>query len=129
MADILQAGMAWLSGQLRSHAGQAVTYARAYDEVEITATPGSKPMRVLDEFGVRVDWTGQDWLIAAADLVLDGDAVEPRRGDEVTHVSGGFTLVYEVLSPGGDEPCWRWSDPHHTTYRVHTKLVDREPYG
>lgn len=129
MADILRTGLAWLSGQLKSHAGQTVTYIRAYDEVELTATLGSKPMRLADEFGARLDWTGQDFLIAADDLILDGDPQYPARGDLIVHVVDDTQRTYEVLSPGGTEPPWRWSDPHHTTYRVHTKLIEQEPYS
>jgi hypothetical protein len=28
---------------------------------------------------------------------------------------------------GNDEPEWRYSDPHRTTYRIHTKLIEASP--
>jgi hypothetical protein len=29
------------------------------------------------------------------------------------------------MAPGG-EPVWRWSDPYHQVYRIHTKCVSEE---
>ena len=33
--------------------------------------------------------------------------------------------TYEVMAPGG-EPVWRWSDPYHQVYRIHTKCITEE---
>ena len=38
MADLLADGAAWLAGQLKSHASQAVTYERGVDTVAVQAT-------------------------------------------------------------------------------------------
>ena len=42
-------------------------------------------------------------------------------GDTIAY--GGRT--FEVMAPGG-EPVWRWSDPYHQVYRIHTKCVSEE---
>ena len=130
MADVLADGMAWLDAQLRAHASESVTYSRdPYGQVDLDATRGSKPMRTLTDFGPRVDFTMQDWLVTASDLVIGGEPVTPRRGDKIYAVSRGMQQTYEVLSPGGDEPVWRWSDASEVTRRVHSKLITEEPYA
>ena len=130
MGDFLADGMAWLDAQLRAHASESVTYSRdPYDDLEILATRGSKPMRTLTDLGPRIDFTMQDWFLAASELVIDGEPVTPRKGDRIYAVSRGMQQTYEVLSPGGDEPVWRWSDASEVTRRVHTKLIGEEAYA
>lgn len=130
MADVLADGMAWLDAQLRAHASESVTYSRdPYGDLEILATRGSKPMRTMADFGPRIDFTVQDWFIAASELVIDGEPATPRKGDRIYAISRGMLQTYEVLSPGGDEPAWRWSDASEVTLRVHTKLKAEEAYA
>lgn len=124
MGDFLSGGAAWLSAQLRSHAGKPVTYVRGEDSISLLAVPGNKPMRTMSDFGARVDYTMQDWLIAASDLVIGGVRQYPERKDIIDVVEGAWVRRYEVLSPGGDEPAWRWSDPNNVAMRVHTKLIE-----
>lgn len=125
MANLLRDGMDWLTGKLIEHAGESITYSRGRSSVSITATVGKTLLKLADEYGTRVEWADQDFLIRAADLVLDGEAVEPQRGDTVRWARGGTTYVFEVLAPG-NEPAWRWADEHRTMYRVHAKEVERE---
>ena len=123
MSDMLADGEAWLSGQLKAYASESVVYSRdPYDGVELSATRGDKPMRTMSDFGPRVDYTMQDWLIPAADLILGGEAATPRKGDTITATSRGLTQIYEVLSPSPGEPVWRWSGAGEVTLRVHAKL-------
>lgn len=126
MANLLQTGMAWLSGQLKANASQSVLYVRAYDQFQVLAVKGNKPMRVEGDFGPRIEWTGQDWIVPAADLRIAGELEEPARHDRIYETSGGVTREYEVLPPSDGEPPWRWSDPYRTLLRIHTKLVAEE---
>lgn len=119
MADLLQTGAAWLAGKLSASAGQEVSYRRASASVTVNATLGSTLLQLGDDQGgVRMERTDRDFIITAADLVLSGAATLPEKGDTILH--DGRT--YEVLAPG-DEPVWRWSDPHRTLLRIHTKLI------
>jgi len=124
MTDMLQEGMAWLAAQRKAHMSKTVTYKRGDSSVQIAATPGSTVARLPDAYGMEIRVVMRDYLITAADLVLDGQTVEPEPGDQVEEIIGSKTYVHEVTSPGADEPCWRYSDPYHNTIRVHTKHVE-----
>jgi len=102
--------------------GQAVTYARGGNSAAITACPGANPhRRAMAEGGAEfaIDAQVRDWLVAAADLVLAGATVEPRRGDRITTESGE---VWELLELDGG-PVWDWSDPANRIRRLHTKRI------
>lgn len=127
MANMLRNGTDWLHRKLKQHAGESLVYSRGAQSVTVTAPMGKTMMRLDNSQtgGAIIEWTDADFLIAAADLVLGGSAVEPERGDKIRWTKEGITRVFEVLAPGG-EPCWRWSDEHQTVYRIHTKQVGTE---
>jgi hypothetical protein len=72
---------------------------------------------------VLVRHESRDFLLLAADLVLDGTSTLPQRGDRIYESQGDQTYVYEVTAPA-KEPCWRYSDPYRKTLRIHTKQVE-----
>jgi hypothetical protein len=123
MADLLEKACAWLGGMQSAHLSHPVTYCRANNSVQVAATVGKTTFDIDDGYGVVERWESRDFLIAAADLVLDGIAVLPAAGDRIREVQDGRTFVYEVLAPG-KEPCWRYSDPYRMTLRIHTKQVE-----
>jgi hypothetical protein len=123
MSDLLEAGMAWLASQLKTHVSRLVIYQRDDAQVAIQATVGRTLLKLDDgEGGVVLQWTDRDFLISAADLVLGGSLTLPQRGDRIRETLGAVTRVYEVMAPG-DEPPWRHSDPYGKVLRIHTKLV------
>ena len=75
--------------------------------------------------GVLESFESRDFLVRAADLVLDGQKTLPERGDRVHETQDGTVYIYEVMAPGR-EPHYRFSDPYRRTLRIHTKLVDTE---
>lgn len=121
MADLIKSGAAWLAGKLQSHAGQAVTYSRSGASVEVTATVGNTEFETTDAEGFFTRSQSRDFIIEAADLILSGSTVLPERGDVITEVVDGTTHTYEVLPFGADGETFRFSDPHRTILRVHTK--------
>lgn len=125
MADLFADAMGWLSDQLQAHASVAVTYGRGTRSVALSATRGKSLLRLSDGGAGRIEWTDQDFLFPAADLVLGGEPTEPRRGDTIRLADGTSALVYEVQAPAG-EPPWRWSDAQRTTLRVHAKYIRTE---
>jgi hypothetical protein len=128
MGDLLKDGLAWLTTQLKASASQPVTYVRGSDMIAVYATLGQKLLKLDDGLGgVRMEWTDMDFLIAAADLVLDGQPLIPTRGDTILVTAGESVETYEVL-PYGNEPAWRWADPHQSILRIHGKHIDDEPY-
>ncbi len=124
MSDMLEAANQWLAEKLQAHASRQVVYRRGSDEVALQATVGRTLLKLDDGYGgVRIQWTDRDFLIRAEELVLGGQKVLPQRGDQILETDGQETLVFEVMAPG-DEPEWRWSDPHRQVLRIHTKQID-----
>ena len=125
MADLLGQAAAWLDDQRVRHLSRPVTYARGEHSVEVQAAIGHTAFEVDDGTGVLEQYESRDFIVRAADLVLDGASVTPARGDRIREEQDGMVYVYEVMAPGR-EPCWRYSDPHRRALRIHTKLVDTE---
>ena len=125
MADLLEQSSDWLDGQRKKHLAKAVTYCRGQAEVEVLATVGRTTFEIESSTGVSERFEARDFVITAADLVLDGVVVMPERGDRIKETAGSQTLVYEVVGPGS-EPCWRYSDPYRLAIRVHTKQAGAE---
>ena len=119
MADLIAQGAAWLTNQRRASASQTVTYSRGTASVSISAAIGNSAF-TLDNGNVVLNLESRDYLFAAADLVLNGNAVTPLPGDRITEADG---QVYEVLPIAG-EPAWRYSDNARTSLRVHTRQVE-----
>ena len=128
MADLLKSGLAWLTSQLTAHASEIVTYARGYDSTEVHATLGRKLLKLSDEFGIRIEWTDMDFLIPTVDLAFDGEPFTPLRGDQLFVTIDETTVEQFEVFPFGDEPAWRWADPHHSIVRIHAKHIGSEPY-
>lgn len=96
-------------------------------QVAVQATIGRTMLKLSDGLGgTRIEWTERDYIIATVDLVIAGDEIEPRGGDTIEEMVDTDPHVYEVTPYGsriGDEPAWRWADPHHQMRRVHTKRI------
>lgn len=122
MPDLLGKGAAWLEGQRRTHLTRSVTYRRGVQQVELPATKGRQVFELTDEQGFATRVETHDWLVTAADLVLIGEPVTPKRGDQVLEQIGTAVFTYEVLEMPGVPP-WTWSDELKITRRIHTKLV------
>lgn len=123
MSDMLQNGVAWLGALMKAHCSRTVSYQRASQSVELVACLGRTIFRVSDGRGgeIRVQMT--DWIVDAADLVLDGEVVEPEEGDCIVDGGGPAAAIYQVAAPPGDEPAWRTTDGYRARLRIHTELV------
>jgi hypothetical protein len=125
MSDLLQQASNWLEDQRTRHAASTSQYVRGSRSVDLLATVGKTTFDVDDGYGVLVRYESRDFLILAADLVLDGLPLIPQRGDRIQETQGGTTFIYEVTAPG-KEPCWRYSDPYRKTLRIHSKQIGAE---
>jgi hypothetical protein len=129
MTDLLRAGAKMLNAVQRQHCSQEITYHRGEDSVVLSATIGTSRGTVSLEYGMREQWIARDYLISVDDLVLDGERVQPARGDRIVETAldsddeATATVTHEVLPPSAEEPAWRFSDEHRLRYRVHTKQV------
>jgi hypothetical protein len=120
MANILQDGAAWLSGQLQDHAAIAIVYSRGSATVAINATVGRTEFAVTDGTGMELRYESRDYLFPAASLILSGAAALPTEGDRITETVGG--AVYDVLAPSGSQ-VYRYVDEFRLSFRVHTKAA------
>ena len=125
MADLLRKASDWLEEQRTRHAASTVEYVRGSRSAEIPASIGKTTFEVGDGYGVLVRHESRDFLVLAADLVLDSVTTVPERGDRVRETHGRQVFVYEVTAPG-KEPCWRYSDAYRKALRIHTTQVDTE---
>lgn len=123
--DVLQRASDWWEDQRTRFATRVVTYLRGNSSVEVLATIGRTEFEIAGEYGVVEKAESRDFLILAADLVLDRQATLPERGDRIRETQNATTFVYEVMAPG-QEPPWRYSDAYRKTLRIHTKEVDAE---
>jgi hypothetical protein len=110
----------WLPGQAAQVAGVTVTYTRGGTTRTLSALEGRTVFASQQEGAPRIEFGDRDYLIELADLTAFGD---PQIGDRITETLAGVQRVFEVRTPGTGEPAWRWSDPGHTRYRVHTTRV------
>lgn len=110
----------WLPGQAAQVAGVTVTYTRGAVTRTVAALEGRTVFASQMDGGPRVEFGDRDYLIEAADLTAFGD---PQLGDRITETLNGVSRTWEVKTPGTGDPAWRWSDPGHTRYRVHTIQV------
>jgi len=131
MSGLLEKGSNWLEVQRHEHLTRTVVYQRGSESVELAATVGRTLFEQADEFGVVHRTESRDFLVRAADLVLEGIPALPKAGDRIRETAGDQTFVYEVMafgSPTGGrpEPPFRYSDPYRRTLRIHTKHVGTE---
>ncbi len=125
---MLEQGAAWLDDQRHTHLTQLVSYQRGVDVVELAVTIGRTEFEQADEYGVLHRIESRDYILRTADLVLAGETVLPKAGDQIRETDGAVTHVYEVMAPSG-EPPWRYSDPYRVALRIHTKHVKTETDG
>jgi len=123
MSDLLQQGSDWLEDQRTRHATRIVTYHRGLASIDVSATVGRTVFEVVGASGVAEKIEARDYLLLAADLVIDDQRTLPNRGDRIRETVGSTSFLYEVMAPGR-EPHYRYSDPYRKTLRIHTKHVD-----
>lgn len=91
--------------------------------VEILAVPGRTEHEVVDDTGLVSTVHSQDWIVWAADLVLDDQVTLPKRNSDVVEELGedGETVVatFQVAHPGGTEP-FSYMSASRLLVRVHT---------
>ncbi len=116
MADLFQSGMSFLASHLKAGASQTVTYHRGDEEFEIQATIG-RFSQTFDAFGGTLQETEDlDFIVTAADLAIDGTAIEPQRADWIE-----YRGRHNVGRPDGAQRPPFEVDEYGVSYRIHTK--------
>lgn len=122
MVDLLQQGSRWLQDRQRQHLARAITYRRGGLSVVLQATVGRTEFEQATDYGIALQSEARDYVVHAADLVLNGERIEPEVGDKVEETIDGTTWVYEVMSLGSEQ-CFRYVDSDTFAMRIHTKRV------
>ena len=125
MANVLKTASSWLEDQRHEYTTETVRYERGVDGVDLSATIGRTLFEVDSGYGVIERIESRDFLVLTSDLMLEGVAALPQRGDRIRETQGATIYVYEVMAPG-KEPHYRCSDPYRKTLRIHTKHVATE---
>ncbi len=125
MTDLLQQASDWLEAKRTQYASRVVSYTRGAASVDVPATIGKTTFEVDDGYGVMVRHESRDFLVLAADLILNGQQERPQRGDRIREAQNQQMFIYEVSAPG-QQPCWRFSDSFRKTFRIHTQQVAEE---
>jgi hypothetical protein len=107
-----------------AHTSVAITYRRGARQVSITATPASTELEVVANDGTATRRRVRDYKIDVADLVFDGEQLEPRSGDVIVETIAGDDVTFEVFEPAEGESSWRFADSDRTRARIHTREVE-----
>jgi hypothetical protein len=125
MPDMLATGSAWLTSQMKAHVATSIVYRRGTASVTISnATLGSSSAEVLEQGQMLVRKETQDFIIDAAQLVLNSVTVKPEEGDTIDRTVGEETWRYEVMPLLPLAAPWRYADPpYNLRLRVHSGKV------
>lgn len=125
---LLEDGETFLNATFDATESVEVTYSvsphDAGSSVTLNATAGTPASELEPGTFTANQSDNRDFIIQAADIVIDSNRVIPDAGHRITQVNGGVTYVYEVMDIFGDGP-WRWHGVGYTTYRIHTTLISQ----
>jgi hypothetical protein len=124
MNNLLQEAAAWLGQALQGPAGIEGVYVRGATQTgPIVGVPTQHEYEVVDdETQLPTKVVAYDWTFLAADLVIGGAPITPRKGDRWKPVVSGVEETYEVL-PLGKRPAGERLDTSGVLILVHTKRV------
>jgi len=125
MSDILQDAATWLAGKQKSFLAQTITYTRGNDSVEITAMAAKSTYQVDNGHGIIEEVTLQDFIIDAADLIIDDIEILPQRDDIIEWGVAGVATRFLVCGMPGVPPFQR--DAYRGRLRIHTKEIEAAP--
>lgn len=91
--------------------------------IPLTVYVGNTLFKIEDRDGQRMEWGDRDYLIPVVDLNVADVLFQPAKGHYIEEVLDNVTVIFELSAPS-NEPVWRWSDPEHITYRIHTKRMN-----
>ncbi len=122
MTNRLERGSQWLSEQIDHYAASSVLYRRGSLTVPVQAGKGRSTFEITDRSGILVEIESRDFLISAANLLLDDLPILPEVGDRIIETIGGKLQAYEVSNFGAEQP-YRFCDPYRYKLRIHTRYV------
>jgi hypothetical protein len=122
MTNVLEQGSQWLSDQIDQYAASSVLYRRGSLTVPVQAGKGRTTFELTDTSGILISIESRDFLISAANLLLDDIPALPEVGDRIIETVGEELHAYEVSNFGAEQP-YRFCDPFRHKLRVHTRYI------
>jgi hypothetical protein len=119
--NLLRKASAWLARTHAQSVSDSVIYSRGSTSVRVSAGIGSSNFQFTDSEGFVDHVKTRDFLIRPSELKLDYVPIDPKPGDRIVTDCGD---TYEVMAVNG-EPCWRWSDPFQSRFRIHASLINQ----
>lgn len=124
MADVIGEAMSFLDAELKAHASKPVVYSDGGVSITVMAQIGFSRLAVSGNEGeATIVRTDRDFLISVSDLYNGSTRLIPKEGATLAEVVGGKTFTYRVEKPTTGDNAWRYSDPHHKRYRIHTRQI------
>ncbi len=115
----------WVSKRRSETSEVPITYSQEGNLISLCATPGKTIFRYTDDHGMSQRKQSRDYLISVSDAVINDVLIRPKDGDIIVEETLLERYTYEVGAFNG-EPHFRFSGTYRQTFRVHTKLVNRE---
>ena len=119
MSNVFSASMPYMVAAFKGNAGETGIYARGpYQIPDLIGTRGDNSLTLDSSMSVRIEADEVDWIVAAADLVINGQPTLPLRGDKYT-VNGE---TFQVMPRGNNLQPFS-NEATGQQIRIHTKKV------
>lgn len=90
--------------------------------IPLTVWIGNTLFKTMDRDNQRMEWGDRDYLIPVDILKVGSALFLPTKEHWIEEVLPEGNQTYHLSAPE-KEPVWRYSDPQHTVFRIHTKRV------
>lgn len=94
MPSFFENSMDWFTAQQKLLAGREVIYKRGVNEITITIVDGASEFEHDDGSGTLDKFETRDYIVAAADLVINDVTILPQRGDQI--IDGSETVTVDM---------------------------------
>jgi len=121
-AELLKTASDWFEDVRDDMNAFGVVYNRGVDSVALDASVGQRVWEVDIDRGIYERWVSRDFIVLAAELILDGAVVEPQAGDTIIETRGADVYTYECMAPRG-ESSFEYADGFRKSWRIHSKLI------
>lgn len=122
MPSALSNAITRLRTSLESRESVQATFSHGGHSVTAAATLARTRLDLETAADVSIQHEMKDFILPAADLVLNGRVTRPQPGMRIACTLAGVAAVFEVANiPGGQ--CFSWMDHGETMMRIHTVKV------
>jgi hypothetical protein len=114
--------------ELQNEHGEAITYRRGNETVDLIAVPGTSEAEALGDDQLVVNVELKDWLVLASELQFgtgqSARPITPQIGDRIELTNNGRIEAYRVSHPNTSAPPFKRRDARGLMLRIHSTLVE-----